>query len=129
MLHPILQKVFYIPFLPALMWAGIIFWGSTINGIRVPFPEQDLLEPDKLVHALAYTGLGFLTLMGVHLHKKIKTSSRNLILALILCLNFGVGLELVQGLLIPERQFEYLDMLANAAGLILGWLAYYLFIT
>ncbi|NRB64406.1 MAG: VanZ family protein [Saprospiraceae bacterium] len=129
MLHHYIKKIFRIPWLPALMWAGLILWGSLVNEAPVLLPKQQFLGADKLVHALAYAGLGFLTLAGIKYHSKIKDSTLNTLLALGICLFFGIALEVVQGILVVERHFEYLDMLANAVGLGLGWIAYYLFIT
>lgn len=124
MLHQLLKRVFFWPFLPALMWAGLIFLGSTTVGVKVPIPTQYWVEPDKLIHALAYAGLGFLTLVGLYVYQRWKASRGNQLLALLLCLLFGVSLEFIQGAFVPGRMFEFPDMIANTVGLGLGWLIY-----
>ena len=111
------------------MWAGLIFVGSIASGTSIPLPKQSFSEADKLIHALAYAGLVFLALMGIKYHRTLKDSTLNKLLALGICLFFGVVLEIIQGTLVVERQFEYLDIAANAVGCSLGWIAYYLFIT
>jgi VanZ family protein len=124
MLHQLLKRVFYIPFLPALMWAGLILLGSTSRGVKVPIPTPNWVESDKLVHALAYAGLGFLTLVGLYVHQRWKATRGNQLLVLFFCLLFGVSLECVQGAFVPGRMFEFPDMIANTVGLGLGWLIY-----
>ena len=68
---------------------------------------------DKLEHLFAY---GFL--MGwfcqIYVHKKYQ-----LVLAVLFCL-MGVSLEILQDLG-GSRYFEYADMVANTAGVFLGW--------
>lgn len=67
---------------------------------------------DKVGHLLAY--LALMTWWG-----QLDPRSNRLLL-LFLCM--GAGLELLQGLT-PLRQPSVMDMLANASGAMLGWLA------
>lgn len=72
---------------------------------------------DKLEHALAY---GFLMLWFCQDYRRL--GQRMLLAALLVGL--GVGMEFLQGLT-GYRSFEYGDMLANSAGVLLGWAGAY----
>lgn len=68
---------------------------------------------DKLLHVVAYAGL-----MGW-----FAQLFRHRVARVLLCVGFvtlGVGIEFLQGM-VPYRQFEYFDMLANASGVLLAW--------
>ena len=69
---------------------------------------------DKLSHMFGYAGL---MLWFLQLYKSLKT--RWLIAVLLVCL--GVALEYLQGLG-GVRVFELADMVANASGVVAGWL-------
>jgi len=72
---------------------------------------------DKVAHLIAYAGL-----MGWFVQ-----IFRHDLTRLVLLLGFvtlGIGVEFVQGM-VPSRQFEVLDMIANTSGALLAWaLAY-----
>ena len=76
-------------------------------------PSIDVTAGDKVAHVLAYATLmlWFSQLYPAH---------RRLLLAISFAL-MGVGLEVLQGLA-GWRSFEYMDMVANAGGVALGWL-------
>ena len=74
--------------------------------------ETGVEQGDKLGHLLAYFSL--MAWWG-----QLQPRSNRLLLLFLL---MGAGLELLQGLT-PTREPSLLDMLANAAGAVLGWLA------
>ncbi len=76
-------------------------------------PSIDVTAGDKVAHVLAYA-----TLMLWFL--QLYPARRRLLLAISFVL-MGVGLEALQGLT-GWRSFQYLDMVANTAGVALGWL-------
>ena len=76
-------------------------------------PVKDMLVQDKLMHVLTY---GFL--MG-WFSQIYKPHFARFLLAVSLIV-LGVGIEFMQGL-VAFRQFEVLDMLANAVGVIIAW--------
>ncbi len=76
-------------------------------------PVKDMLLQDKLMHVLTY---GFL--MG-WFSQIYKPHFARFLLAISLIV-LGVGIEFMQGL-VAFRQFEVLDMLANAVGVIIAW--------
>jgi VanZ family protein len=82
----------------------------------VPDPPQiDMAEGDKVQHLAAYAGLmlWFAQVMAGR-------TQRAILVWLLVAL--GVALELAQGLT-GYRSLSLADMAANAAGVILGWLA------
>lgn len=128
MLHHMIRRVFRIPFLPALMWAVCILLASTAFGVDVPLPPPQWLEPDKALHTLAYAGLSFLVMLGWHFRSADRPTPKQLIIGLLGCVLYGIVLEWVQYLFFPGRAFEYLDMLANMVGVLLGWITYFFII-
>lgn len=77
--------------------------------------DTDIQGGDKLGHLLAYGGL-----MAWWAQLYVSTTTR-----LKLALSFialGGAMELAQGLT-PDRYPEWLDLAANSAGVLLGWLA------
>jgi VanZ family protein len=90
-------------------WAGAIVWLS----LTPSPPEVDFEASDKLGHLLSY---GLLMLWFAVLF----TSTRQRALHAAVFLAMGVALEFAQAGL-GYREFELLDMAANAAGVLLGW--------
>lgn len=78
-------------------------------------PDIGIEDGDKLEHLLAYASL-----MAWWSQLYISSPSRRKLgLA---CLALGAAMELAQGLT-PARSPDLLDLLANATGILLGWLA------
>lgn len=66
---------------------------------------------DKLLHFIAYFGLGLLGGTGWPERRAMLLISMPL---------FGMALECVQGGLVPGRAFDWLDGVANAIGAVVG---------
>jgi len=76
--------------------------------IDLPAQVQTVMLHDKVAHLIAYAGL-----MGWFVQ-----IFRHDLTRLVLLLGFvtlGIGVEFVQGM-VPSRQFEVLDMIANTSG-------------
>jgi VanZ family protein len=106
---------------PLLRWSplwlatGWLLVSSIIYLSLAPAPPSiDLPEGDKLEHVLAYAVLMFWFAQMYY-----RTRSR-----LLFAIGFvllGVALEFLQGFT-ETRQFEIADMIADAAGVMLGWM-------
>ncbi|MFH1829351.1 MAG: VanZ family protein [Pseudomonadota bacterium] len=73
---------------------------------------------DKLLHFVAYAGLGFLCAWALRF--SITASWRSIIfVAVCIATLYGIFNEIVQ-MYIPTRSTEFLDALANAAGALVG---------
>lgn len=100
-------------------WGALIAWLSLIPS--PPKIETPLLSWDKLQHGGAYalfTLLGFLALADT-----IPDRRRRARTAVFLTLLFGGLLEAAQGLFTATRTAEATDLLADAAGAALAYLA------
>lgn len=85
----------------------------TLSVINIPEPVGQIMLHDKAMHLLAYGGItGWFAQIFRH--------SVTRVVLLLLFIAIGVAVELVQGL-VPSRQFEVLDMVANASGAMLAW--------
>ena len=81
--------------------------------VPVPPALRWLMPDDKVLHALAYAGLSASA-------AQILLDRRARLLAVGLLLAFGLAIECLQALTVT-RQFELLDLAANAAGACLAW--------
>jgi VanZ family protein len=99
--------------LPALLYAAGIFYGGVID--LGPLPSVSFVATDKLLHALAFAGLAVLALFG------LSSGSLRRRQVVAVCLSTGAGglLELIQ-LALPYRSGDWLDLLADAVGALVG---------
>jgi len=116
-----LSKLRY--FFPAIVWSLLIWSLSTTTGLPpVPF---DFLSPDKLGHLTFYAVETLLLIWGVAKSQEWKESKTYWVLiCMTIAAVYGTSLEFVQAG-IPERSFDYADMLANFTGILLGAAIYY----
>lgn len=109
-------------FLPALVWAILIYSLSTSSAITKV--EFNLCSADKIGHLVFYA-VQVVLLVWAFLKSRslmylpIETS----FLCWGLSFVYGVSLELVQAML-PYRSFDYADMIANGVGAFLGVFIY-----
>jgi VanZ family protein len=109
------------PYLPALLWLIFVTGISVTPG--VPMPKFDLFSPDKLGHVAAYGLLSGLLFWGFFRSKKRLPNWKEGLLIFGFSTVYGILLEFVQGAFIPGRFYEVDDMIANAVGAALAWVA------
>jgi len=92
------------------LWVLIIFFLSLM-----PHPPEPVhfWNADKLEHALAYS---LLMLWFCQVYTLLR--SRRLVAVLLIAM--GILIEYLQGVT-GYRNFDYADMIANAAGVMVGW--------
>jgi len=100
----------------ALGYTLLLTIGSLINtGDVVEAPNNF----DKLVHLVAYFGLGTLWMLWFvfkkPLDKKRQTIQKLGVITLLVIL-YGIGIEILQGVLTSYRNADLWDIIANAAG-------------
>ena len=95
--------------LGCLMLATVVY--ASLNS--VPHVFRAIMLQDKLAHSAAYASL------MVWFAQIFRHDLTRLLLVIGLTV-FGLAMEYLQGM-VPSRQFDYLDMLANTAGVILAW--------
>jgi VanZ family protein len=108
---------------PGLIWFVICTILLTLPGTA--FPKENWLDKiwfDKWVHIGLFAVLVFLLCWGLLRftidEKKLK---RLFILFTVDCLVYGIVMEFVQDNLVPNRSFDYGDILADAVGCLAGW--------
>lgn len=92
-----------------LFFIGVlaIFIGSVMPGKQLP----SNLPWDKALHFIGYFGLAFLARMG--------SEKRPTWLLIVACIAFSFLIEIAQ-MYIPNRGFEWPDLLANSLGVLAG---------
>jgi VanZ family protein len=103
----------------AVLWAGVLFYASSQPN---PFPllPRGLFTHDKLLHAGAYAVLGALA-CGALVWRRLRWV-RALVLASLVATAYGVTDEWHQSY-VPGRDADPHDLLADAAGALVGALA------
>ncbi len=102
-------------YLPALLWAAVIFAVSSIPDLSAP--ELGIKFGDKIIHFFEYFILGFLTAYAVS-----KQTERIWMVFIISAAVSGVYgiLDEIHQLFVPGRSTEGFDMLADVLGSILA---------
>ena len=101
------------PWLPALVWAAVIFGLSSIPGPQFPLPARNL---DKLVHAAIFGVLGALCWRAMNAtFLRGAAQWRVVLLAVVLTTLYGLADEMHQ-MFVPRRSPDPNDVLADALG-------------
>lgn len=106
---------------PAVIWTLIILTLISIPGNMLPKEEGfSIANFDKYVHASLF--LGFVLLWSIYYEEKPEPKGKYtaLIILLIGCA-YGVGTEYLQKYVIPRRDFDLDDIVADAIGSALGY--------
>jgi VanZ family protein len=104
------------PWIPALAWSALLFGLSTIPGSAIP--EVPTPNVDKLVHGALYLVLGLCCARGLGASARLAPVPL-VMAATAMATAFGVTDELHQ-LLTPRRSADWLDVVADAIGALLG---------
>lgn len=86
----------------------------------MPIKQQlniNVLNIDKVVHALMYSTLSFSWLITV---KRIKRKENYFYQLLLIIVLYGIIIEILQETLTASRHGEFKDVLANVFGIIIG---------
>ena len=100
--------------MPAILWASVIFFGSSIPGTKLPSFAH--LINDKVIHASIFFLLGLLVYRA--LEPKVKPAAfdwRRLLIAISAVIIYGISDEFHQGF-VPGRTVDYSDALADSLG-------------
>jgi len=96
-----------------------IFWASAHSNPPVPWGLSD-----KLLHALAYLGLGVLTFRAVAGRMWARVTWRHALAALAITIGYAATDELHQ-MAVPGRSADLLDLIADAFGAVLALIGYW----
>lgn len=110
--------------LPIILWVSIIFFLCVLRPENLP-TNLSIPGLDKLAHAFFYAILIFLLLRRFSLGKN-KEHIGNAIVIWSFCISIGYGgiIELIQEQYFVYRSAEWLDMVANMAGSLIGIIAF-----
>lgn len=115
------MPLFLKNYLPALVWAFLIFILSMMPGKYVaPANIWDLANFDKLGHMFVFLVLMLLSLRGLSEQIHSAPSLRFILIIFLICSAYGFLLEVLQGTLSTDRQFDIVDSVANMLGCLLG---------
>ena len=109
---------------PALLWTIFILILMVIPGNMLPKEEKTFIPNlDKLIHATLFGSFVFLWSIyyATRKEKNNHSDSRFVLILIIACL-YGVATELMQKYLIPNRDYDLFDIMADSIGAVLGFL-------
>jgi VanZ family protein len=109
---------------PARLWTIFILILMSIPGNMLPKEEKTFIPNlDKLVHATLFGSFVFLwsIYFATRKEKNNHSNSRFVLILIIACL-YGVATELMQKYLIPNRDYDIYDIMADSIGAVLGFL-------
>ncbi|HZZ74554.1 MAG TPA: VanZ family protein [Puia sp.] len=109
---------------PARLWTIFILILMAIPGNMLPREEKTFIPNlDKLVHATLFGSFVFLWSIyyATRKEKNNHSNSRYVLILIIACL-YGVATELMQKYLIPNRDYDIYDIMADSIGAVLGFL-------
>jgi VanZ family protein len=104
------------PWFPSLGWAAVIFVLSSFPGSA--YPQTDVANADKLVHAVIYGLLGGLVARGFVRGSRMSLAPI-VVLATVVATLYGMSDELHQRF-VPGRNSDWHDVAADAVGGLLG---------
>ena len=104
--------------LPAVVWAGIIFYVSSLPSSVLP--KIKVAAVDKVVHVGIFFVFGLLLYRGLHpMQRSTGFEWRRALIALMAVALYGIVDELHQGF-VPGRTVDVWDVCADAVGGILA---------
>lgn len=108
----------------AIIWLILLAFAMLTPGER--FPEVDLFDlQDKVIHWGVFLIQGYLwSGVGIQSTSKTQNTWRVLLNFLIFGIGVGIVFEFAQ-LYIPNRSFDWMDLIVNAIGGISGLLAFF----
>lgn len=105
-------------------WAIIVAILSIVAGGAKSNIDVSFL--DKIVHAFMYAVLCLLMIVGYTKQYTFRfLKFKPILWAIVFSCTYGIILEVIQHF-IPDRSFDVMDMIANAAGSLIGLLAFYI---
>lgn len=114
---------------PALLWALVILVLTGIPGSYIPQVKSfwEWLSYDKLVHFFIFGVLSYLLLNGFR-EQYLNGNFRLMytIVLILLSMAYGLLTEVLQVKVFVGRDGNIYDFLADSIGVLIGWLAFYL---
>jgi len=116
------------PFVITIIWALFILFICLIPGSNIPkLNSIDIPYLDKMIHFGMYLILSILLVSTIRRSSFFdKNPKLSYMLVVLLAILYGGAIELLQDIEVFARDSDYLDFIANAAGVISGLFIYFL---
>jgi VanZ family protein len=111
--------------LPFLGWLVLTAFLSLLP--TAALPPDTIRASDKLLHVVAYGVMGYLLVWGYAGYKGAVVPAFSRLVCWLLTGSVGLLFEVLQGCMKMGRDFEFLDMVANAFGALLGTFTFYFY--
>lgn len=109
-------------------WLLLILLLTLTPGQAIPDTSlwEELINVDKVVHFLIFSILVLLMIIGFTKQYRFASVRKYAIpAALGISIGYGLLIELIQ-IIIPDRGFELMDVVANTIGCFIGYAVFYL---
>jgi len=119
--------MFKIPLLPGIIWTLLIALATLLPGNFIPKITTfiDWLSPDKLVHLFLFGIYTFLLIEGFSRQSRYAFLQKHpVIIAIMLGIVFAFFTETMQKFVIPGRNGNVYDFLADTLGCFLGYISW-----
>ena len=115
--------MFRKPLLPGIAWTLLIVLLTLIPGNYIPRISTflDWLGPDKLVHLFMFGIYAYLLLEGFVRHKSPLLRKNPVFISFLVGMVFAIFTEVMQATIIPGRNGNIYDFLADMLGCLLGY--------
>lgn len=105
----------------AISWFLITFVLFIIPGSAFPSDDWfDQLHLDKLVHIFIFAGLVIFFSVAWRLSHNASFNKSGILLLTLLASAYGIGIEFIQKNFVANRGFEWMDWMADLAGVVAG---------
>jgi VanZ like family len=106
----------YVKFLLAILWLIFVTYLFCLPGAALPKADwMSRIWFDKWVHIGVFIGLVFLWSRALQL-----VTRKSLLLLILIAVVYGFVIEIVQDRFIPNRSFDWSDLLADFVGCMIG---------
>lgn len=105
-------------FLVALSWTGIVTYLCLVQSADLPV--INIANLDKWIHAFFHFVFTFVWFLFFYKQLKLESIFKPLLISFSFSFVFGIGIELLQGLLTVSRKADLFDVIANLTGAILS---------
>jgi VanZ family protein len=115
----LLKNKFLILWLPVVLYAGLIFYFSSLEQIALP----SIPFVDKILHLAEYSILGFLLARAIKITYQFKDIKKLYSLVIAIAFIYGLSDEFHQSF-VPGRTASFWDVISDAAGGLIGAFIY-----
>jgi hypothetical protein len=113
----------FFKFIPGIFWFALVLVLVCIPGDELPKDNFfDFVSFDKIVHAGLFGGIVFWFAFAYYKWPMAETDKKQLFFKLMLAsIVWGITTELIQKYFVVNRQFDWMDWLADSAGAVAAY--------